>query len=100
MAGFTLLDAHSGSMFEEDDLVKNLVPAVEQQLESEQTPFVKLALERLIESDEEIDTDEAKMMIALCLADESNRMFIDKRDFDLARYKELLDALPELPEGQ
>ncbi len=86
-------------MFEEDDLIKNLVPAVEQQLESEQTPFVKQTLDRLVKSDEEIDEGEGKMMIALCLADESNRMFIDKRDFDLARYKGLLDALPEMPEG-
>ena len=86
-------------MFEEDDLVKNLVPAVEQQLESEQTPFVKDTLDRLLKSNEEIDAEEAKMMIALCLADESNRMFIDKRDFDLRRYQALLSNLPELPEA-
>lgn len=84
-------------MFEEDDLVKNLLPAVEQQLESEQTPFVKQALGRLVGEGE--DEEEAKMMIALCLADESNRMFIDKREFDLARYQALLKALPDLPEG-
>ncbi len=84
-------------MFEEDDLVKNLLPAVEQQLESEQTPFVKQALSRLVNGGE--DTEEVKMMIALCLADESNRMFIDQRDFDVARYQTLLKALPELPEA-
>ena len=84
-------------MFEEDDLVKNLLPAVEQQLESKQTPFVKQALSRLVKEGE--DEEEAKMMIALCLADESNRMFIDKREFDLARYQALLKALPDLPEG-
>jgi hypothetical protein len=85
-------------MFEENDLVKNLVPAVKQQLESKQTPFVKKALDRLM--GEGVEEGEAEMMIALCLADESNRMFIDKRGFDLARYQELLDALPELPEGE
>jgi hypothetical protein len=84
-------------MFEEDDLVKNLLPAVEQQLESEQTPFVKQALNRLIKAGE--DSEESKMMIALCLADESNRMFIDQRDFDVVRYQTLLNALPEMPEG-
>ncbi|MFT5906664.1 MAG: hypothetical protein ACI9E1_002276 [Cryomorphaceae bacterium] len=84
-------------MFEEDDLVKNLLPAVEQQLKSEQTPFVSQALSRLVKEGEE--TEEAKMMIALCLADESNRMFIDQRDFDIARYQALLSALPELPEA-
>ncbi len=84
-------------MFEEDDLIKNLVPAVRQQMESEQTPFVKQTLDRLLAAGEE--EGEVEMMIALCLADESNRMFIDQRDFDLARYKELLDTLPDLPEG-
>ena len=90
-------NGHSAYMFEEDDLVKNLVPAVREQLESPDTRFVKKAMERLLADGEE--SSEAEMMIALCLADESNRMFIDKRDFDLKRYQELLDALPELPEG-
>jgi hypothetical protein len=84
-------------MSEESDLVKNLLPAVEQQLESEQTPYVKQTLLRLIHIGE--DELEAKMMIALCLADESNRLFIDKRSFDVARYQDLLNSLPELPEG-
>ena len=83
-------------MFEEENLVSNLVPAVEQQMESEQTPFVKKAYDRLVKAGEE--QEESKMLIALCLADESNRMFIDKRDFDLKRYQELLEKLPEVPE--
>lgn len=94
---FSKKSQHIVSMFEEDNIVKNLVPAVEQQLESEQTPFVKHVFNRLVKAGEV--EEEAKMMIALCLADESNRMFIDKRDFDLARYQKLLEALPELPEG-
>jgi hypothetical protein len=84
-------------MFEEDNLVKNLLPAVEQQLGSKQTPFVEQTLSRLVKGGEE--TEEAKMMIALCLADESNRMFIDQRAFDIVRYQDLLNALPELPEA-
>lgn len=82
---------------EETDLISSLVPAVEQQLKSPATPFVKKTYERILKLDD-VDNDEALKMIALCLADESNRMYIDKRDFDLDRYKELLDALPELPE--
>ncbi len=84
-------------MFDEDDLVKNLLPAVEEQLKSDETPYVKETLDRLLKNGE--DSDEAKMMIALCLADESNRMFIDRRAFDVARYQGLLKLLPELPEG-
>lgn len=83
-------------MFEEQSIVEQLIPAVEQQLESPQTPYVKKAFDRLVADGEE--EAEVKMMIALCLADESNRMFIDKRDFDANRYQELLTALPELPE--
>lgn len=82
---------------EETDLVHSLVPAIMQQLDSPDTPFVKATYNRIIKLDD-VDQDEAHKMLALCLADESNRMFIDKRDFDIKRYKQLLDALPELPE--
>lgn len=84
-------------MFEEENLVEKLVPAVREQLESKETPFVKETMKELLQKG--TDKDEAEMMIALCLADEVNRMFIDKRVFDTARYKGLLDALPELPEA-
>jgi len=77
----------------DQSLVESLLPAVEQQLESSQTPYVKKTFIRLVEK-ESLAPDEAKEMIALCLADESNRMFIDKRDFDTAKYQELLDNLP------
>ena len=83
-------------MFEDENLVENLLPAVEQQLESSDTPYVKAAYDRLLNSGE--SEGETKMMIALCLADESNRMFIDKRNFDAKRYQELLANLPEIPE--
>ncbi|GAA5495224.1 hypothetical protein SAMN02745181_3516 [Rubritalea squalenifaciens DSM 18772] len=83
---------------EDTDLVASLIPAIEQQLESPETPFVKKTYERLMK-DEETDEEDVLYMMAICLADESNRMFIDKRDFDIARYKELLDALPEIPQG-
>jgi len=84
---------------DETDLVSSLLPAVEQQLKSPETPFVKTTYERLRKQHEESE-DDALEMIALCLADESNRMFIDKRGFDLERYQELLDQLPTLPESQ
>lgn len=81
---------------EETDLITSLIPAIQEQLKSKDTPYVKKAYDRLIA--EEIAEEETLQMLALCLADESNRMFIDKRDFDVTRYQELLDALPELPE--
>lgn len=81
---------------EETDLISALIPAVEQQLDSPETPFVRITLDRLTQ-DDTTTREEAMQMIALCLADESNRMFIDKRNFDIDRYQSLLNTLPELP---
>jgi len=77
----------------DESLIESLLPAVDQQLDSEQTPYVKATFTRLVEK-EQISPDEAKELIAVCLADESNRMYIDKRDFDVARYQQLLEGLP------
>ncbi len=77
----------------DENLIESLLPAVEQQLVSPDTPYVKKTFTRLVEK-EALSPEEAKELIALCLADESNRMFIDKRDFDVARYQQLLASLP------
>ena len=77
----------------DESLIESLLPAVDQQLDSEQTPYVKATFTRLVEK-EQISPDEARELIAVCLADESNRMYIDKRDFDVARYQQLLEDLP------
>lgn len=77
----------------DESLIESLLPAVDQQLDSEQTPYVKATFTRLVEK-EQISPDEARELIAVCLADESNRMYIDKRDFDVARYQQLLEGLP------
>ena len=81
------------SIMNDENLIESLLPAVEQQLESPETPYVKETFTRLVEK-ELLSPNDAKEMIALCLADESNRMFIDKRDFVVARYQELLEGLP------
>ncbi|MEJ6780129.1 MAG: hypothetical protein QNK86_11725 [Akkermansiaceae bacterium] len=84
----------------DENLVESLLPAVDQQLGSPQTPYVKKTFIRLVEK-EEVSPDEAKELIALCLADETNRMYIDKRDFDVQRYQQLLEGLPSEPnEGE
>ena len=77
----------------DESLIESLLPAVDQQLDSEQTPYVKATFTRLVEK-EQISPDEARELIAVCLADESNHMYIDKRDFDVARYQQLLEGLP------
>lgn len=82
---------------EESEIINALIPAIREQLKSKDTPYVKTAFDRIMKIDE-IDEDLALKMLALCLTDETNRMFIDKRNFDASRYQELLNALPELPE--
>ncbi len=84
-------------MSEEPSLVSSLVPAIEEQLQSPATPFVATTYHRLVHQ-ESIEEDEAKLMMALCLADESNKMYTHRRDFDIQRYQELLNKLPELTE--
>ncbi|MDE0597223.1 MAG: hypothetical protein OSB65_18425 [Roseibacillus sp.] len=79
------------------ELIEMLIPAVEEQITSAETPFVKDAYQRLLK-EPDIDEEEAKKMIALCLADESERMMDDDREFNLERYKTLLSLLPTLPE--
>ena len=78
------------------DGIEQLVPAVEQQISSPETPYVARTFQRLL-TDPAIDEHEAKLMLALCLADESEAMVQQKRDFNVSRYCDLLDLLPKLP---
>ena len=82
----------------DDPTILALLPAVDEQIASPATPFVAAALERLTKSDQ-IAPDEARYMIAFCLADEIERLGRSDTPFDLARYETLLALLPTLPEG-
>lgn len=78
-----------------DELIDSLIPAVEQQIASPETSFVRKAFERLASS---CDEREAKELLAQALAITSNRMMTTGKPFDLGYYKELLLALPSLPD--
>jgi hypothetical protein len=82
-----------------DEAVEKLLPAVEEQLNSPETPYVRVALDRIL-TEPDIEEEEAKAMIAFCLADEVEAMMADKRDFDGSRYEMLLGLLPVMPEGK
>jgi len=84
---------------EMDEALEKIIPAVEQQIDSPATPYVKEAFERLVGTDE-IDEHEAKAMIAFCLADEVEALEREKRDFSEERYQTLLSFLPTMPEGR
>ena len=74
-----------------------LLPAVDQQLASSDTPYVGATLNRLV-SEHELEPEEGRLMIAVCLADELERLLDEERAFDEERYRTLLDLLPTLPE--
>jgi hypothetical protein len=82
-----------------DAAVQVLLPAVSEQLDSCDTPYVRDAYERLLD-EPDIDEQEAKNMIAFCLADEIEAMTLENRPFDAKRYQLLLSLLPIMPEGR
>ena len=83
----------------DDPEIHALLPAVDQQLASPDTPFVAETLRHLVD-DHGIGDDEARYMIAFCLADELERLGATDSAFDLERYETLLKLLPSLPEAK
>ena len=75
-----------------DDLLPDLIRAVEQQLESPQTPYVAKTHARLIKAG--LDEREAKTQIAMCLGEEMDQVLRTRRGFDEKAYRARLDALP------
>jgi hypothetical protein len=75
-----------------DDLLPDLIAAVEQQLISPQTPYVAQTLARLVKLG--VDEAEAKSQIALCLGGEMDQVLRKRRGFDEKAYRASLDALP------
>ncbi|MDB4471711.1 hypothetical protein N9073_03895 [Akkermansiaceae bacterium] len=82
-----------------DEAVEKLLPAIEEQLNSFETPYVREAFDRIL-TKPNIEEEEAKAMLAFCLADEVEAMMADERDFDSNRYQMLLELLPVMPEGR
>lgn len=81
----------------DDPEILTLIPAIEEQLHSPDTPFVAEAMETLLTEDD-IEDEEAKYMLAFCLADEIEKMNKEERPFNSERYQMLLKLLPALPE--
>lgn len=75
-----------------DELLPDLLAAVEQQLVSPQTKYVAKTLERLVKAG--VEETEAKHQIALCLGEEMDAVLRNKRGFDESAYRAALDALP------
>ena len=82
-----------------DEVVREILPAIEEQLGSQDTPYVRRTYERLLQ-EQEIEDEEARAMMAFCLADELEAMTTENRSFDAERYEMLLNLLPAMPEGR
>lgn len=82
-----------------DEVVEKLLPAIEEQLTSPETPYVREAFDRIL-TEPDIEENEAKAMLAFCLADEMEAMMANEREFDSDRYQMLLTLLPVMPEGK
>ena len=81
-----------------DDLLPDLIAAVEQQITSPQTPYVAKTLARLTKLG--LDESEAKTQIALCLGEEMDNILRTRKGFDEKAYRAALDALPHPPEDE
>lgn len=75
-----------------DDLLPDLLAAVEQQLASPQTKYVAKTLDRLVKAG--LDETEAKTQIAICLGEEMDQVLRKRRGFDEIAYRAALDELP------
>jgi hypothetical protein len=88
---------HFSTLMMNDDLLPDLIAAVEQQLVSPQTPYVAKTLARLTKLG--IAETEAKTQIALCLGGEMDAILRTRKPFDEKSYRAGLDALP-LPDDE
>ncbi len=75
-----------------DDLLPDLLAAVEQQLVSPQTPYVAKTLARLTQLG--LEETDAKTQIALCLGEEMDNLLKSRKPFDEKAYRANLEALP------
>lgn len=81
-----------------DELLTDLLAAVEQQLVAPQTKYVAKTFERLTKLG--LDETEAKEQIAICLGEEMDKVMRTKKGFDEKAYKVALDELPFADEAE
>lgn len=74
------------------EVLASLLLAVDDQLRSPQTPYVKACYDRLLSLG--MNGKQIREEIADCLGQELDEMLEHKRSFSEANYRALLDALP------
>ena len=80
-----------------DEIIEMALQAVEEQLASPDTPYVKATYESL-QGKHQASPEEAKELIAEALAIVLNQVILTGRPFDTKQYKQLLAQLPALPD--
>lgn len=80
------------------DILADLLHAVEQQLDSPQTRYVRKTFDRLTGLG--LTGEDAKTQIALCLGEEMDEVARRKRAFDEKAYRAALDTLPAADEPE
>ena len=75
-----------------DELLADLLAAVEQQLVAPQTKYVAKTFDRLTKLG--LEESGAKEQIAICLGEEMDKVMRTKKGFDEKAYKAALDELP------
>ena len=75
-----------------EEILPDLLQAIEQQLVSPQTTYVKKTLDRLVKLG--LEETQAKEQIAICLGEEMDNVMRTKKGFDEKAYKTSLEALP------
>lgn len=81
-----------------DEILPDLLAAVEQQLASPQTTYVAKTLKRLTNMG--LDEDEAKKQIAICLGEEMDQVLRKRRGFNEGDYRQALSELPFAPDEE
>jgi hypothetical protein len=81
-----------------DDLLPDLISAVEQQLTSPQTPYVAKTFTRLTKLG--LDEVEAKTQIAICLGEEMDNILKSRKPFNEKSYRTSLESLPMEPDEE
>lgn len=74
------------------DLLPDLLIAIEQQLASPQTPYVRKTLDRLVKLG--VEEADAKTQIAICLGEQMDEVMRTKKPFDEKAYRAALEELP------
>ncbi len=74
------------------DILPSLLQAVNEQLHSKETPYVRATLDRLLALG--LSDEAAREEIADCLGEEMDAILGEKRGFSEKNYRALLDRLP------